>query len=97
MIQPCNSQDCTSGTWDHSAWSECTATCGGGTRTRTVTCVPTDDDPECERAGVKLPTEEACNTPECVRYYRSIIQPFGNCSVECGGGFQFQTSYYGIG
>ena len=51
------------GAW--STWSECTATCGGGIRTKTREC--TDPPPEFNGANCQgLPNKESeCNTEEC--------------------------------
>lgn len=38
----CNTQTCQVPRWQVGPWSECSAPCGGGTQTRTVTCVDQD-------------------------------------------------------
>ncbi len=60
--EPCNTQACvgpTDGGW--SAWSSCSASCGGGTQSRTCTSpVPADGGANCSGA-----TNQACNTQSC--------------------------------
>ena len=50
-----------------SGWSDCSATCGGGTQTQTVTCQSSNDetvrDSYC--SGTKPSTSQSCNTDEC--------------------------------
>ena len=42
-LEPCAQTPCTYRHWDVGPWSECDATCGGGTKTRRVFCVQRDD------------------------------------------------------
>ena len=51
---------------DWSSWSDCSATCGGGTKTRGRGVVQ-----EAENGGAACPTleeEEPCNTDQCPGY-----------------------------
>ena len=59
--------------WSIGSWGTCSATCGGGTQTRTVTCIRSGDnrtfgDNVCTAfgAGTKPPTSQPCNTQSCV-------------------------------
>lgn len=54
--------------WAFGEWGDCSKTCGGGMRTRTVTCRNSTtsekvDDPS--RCGKIPPTMESCNTQSC--------------------------------
>lgn len=67
--QACNTQACpTSGPWTVGAWSTCSASCGGGTQTRTVVC----SYDSC--AGSTPSSTQACNTQACA--------PTGGCQFE---------------
>ena len=58
----CNSTLCTAtttGAWTTGSWSACSETCGGGTRTRSVTC----DYDSC--TGARPASTQNCNTQPC--------------------------------
>lgn len=58
--QSCNTQDCaTSGPWTAGNWSGCSATCGGGTQTRSVSC----NYDSC--TGSRPASTQNCNTHAC--------------------------------
>ncbi|XP_013418821.1 A disintegrin and metalloproteinase with thrombospondin motifs adt-2 isoform X2 [Lingula anatina] len=72
------------GTWnDWGQWSGCSATCGGGTRTRTRTC-PTGQN--C--AGDSSQTE-GCNANACGTW--SDWSAWTTCTVTCAGGSQTRS------
>ncbi|XP_013401718.1 hemicentin-1-like [Lingula anatina] len=67
-IQACNDQGCpVDGQWGDwcCSWSACSATCGGGQRTRTRQCsnpAPANGGADCVGSGIE---EEMCNTQPC--------------------------------
>ena len=77
------------GNWsDYSAWSECSASCGGGVMERSRNC----DSPAPENGGNPCEGEaadnQACNEDPCpVDGKWSEWGDYGECSVECGTGF----------
>ena len=84
--KPATSQICSSPcSYNISEWSECSASCGGGTRTRVVTCLQEDEEnstqivdiSECEadstRIGPRPPARQDCNTGECGEVCRGLI------------------------
>ena len=78
--------------WIQGSWSGCSASCGGGTRTRTVTCQRQDGQTVADSfcSGGKPATSESCNTQSCVSYSWNA----GGWST-CGGACATKTSYNG--
>ncbi|KAM6328601.1 A disintegrin and metalloproteinase with thrombospondin motifs 12 [Alca torda] len=59
--------------WTVSNWTECTVTCGGGIRTRNVTCAKNNDEP-CDTS--KRPNSKAlCGLQQCPSAGRFLIHP----------------------
>uniref|UniRef100_A0A663FGU7 ADAM metallopeptidase with thrombospondin type 1 motif 12 n=1 Tax=Aquila chrysaetos chrysaetos TaxID=223781 RepID=A0A663FGU7_AQUCH len=59
--------------WTVSNWTECTVTCGGGIRTRNVTCAKNNDEP-CDTS--KRPNSKAlCSLQQCPSAGRFLIPP----------------------
>lgn len=94
--QECNKQacgtDCVVSNW--SAWTTCTRTCGGGSRSRTRTVVsqPQNGGAVCP----ELQQFEICNPQPCVGPQPCIMSDwsaFGSCTKTCGGGTMTRTRY----
>lgn len=86
--QPCNNQLCENGGgWVASAWSQCTAKCGGGTQERSVTCSNDASDVGCRAYGPAPVNLRACNTAPCVTYTWTA-GAWDDCSKSCSGGIQ---------
>jgi hypothetical protein len=64
--QSCNTQSCYTYSWSYGGWSACSASCGGGTQTRSATCLRSDgaamDGSYC---GPAAATSASCNTQAC--------------------------------
>jgi len=92
--QSCNTQPCHTYAWSTGSFFACTASCGGGTQTRTVQCVRDGntvvDDSFCAGSGSKPSTSQACNPQACPTYAWSTGN-FLACSTTCGGGTQTRT------
>ncbi len=87
----CNTDACPNTySWVPGAWSSCSKTCDGGTRTRSVTCRTAADiivdDSYC--TGTKPEDTGTCNSQACSYGYTWVTGSWGKCSEECGGGIQ---------
>lgn len=70
--------------WRAADWSACSALCGGGLQTRTVTCVDEDGavGPNLNCSSAPVATQQACNPEPCVRWGRAA---WGECSAPANG------------
>uniref|UniRef100_UPI00398EFD9F thrombospondin type-1 domain-containing protein 4-like n=1 Tax=Pristiophorus japonicus TaxID=55135 RepID=UPI00398EFD9F len=77
--------------WKQVGSTECTATCGSGSRVLIFKCVNRNTHEEvsenlCEIAMRPTPEEEACNTQPCPAYWD--LGEWSECSKTCGPGIQ---------
>ncbi|XP_077868919.1 A disintegrin and metalloproteinase with thrombospondin motifs 18-like [Saccoglossus kowalevskii] len=85
----CNVHNCPA-SWTVGDWSYCDVTCGGGTRSRVITCV-IENEPQvfevvtvdnCD--GNKPTDSEGCNDNDCPPLW--VTGTFSKCSTTCGLG-----------
>ena len=90
--QACNIEACASFHWVTSGFSSCSASCGGGTQTQTISC-HNQNDAVVDNSLCSQPapvTSQTCNPQACVTYAWTS-GGFGACSKTCGGGTQTQS------
>ncbi|KFW06215.1 Papilin, partial [Eurypyga helias] len=100
--QPDNNRTCGHQTcpqtkrWETGEWGSCSATCGGGTQTRSVYCVAFDgqssqgvvDNAECMAFAQQPRSSQPCNVRQCATWSTG---PWSECSASCGEGVQTRT------
>ncbi|NXJ31915.1 PPN protein, partial [Ciconia maguari] len=100
--QPDNNRTCGHQTcpqtkrWKTGEWGSCSATCGGGTQTRSVYCVAFDgqssrgvvDNTECMAFAQQPRSSQPCNMRQCATWSTG---PWSECSASCGEGVQTRT------
>ena len=74
------------GSWTVDSWGSCSASCGGGTQTRSVTC----EFDVC--SGSEPDSSQSCNTQPCYTY-SWYTSSWSGCNASCGGGAQSRTVY----
>ncbi|XP_005047045.1 PREDICTED: papilin [Ficedula albicollis] len=82
--------------WKTGEWGSCSASCGGGTQTRSVYCVAFDgqswqgvvDDAECMAFAQQPRRSQPCNVRQCATWSTG---PWSECSASCGEGVQTRT------
>ncbi|XP_076668534.1 ADAMTS-like no long nerve cord isoform X2 [Andrena cerasifolii] len=85
---PCNTHPCTA-KWAAGEWSMCSASCGGGTRTRAIFCTEENGNettklPDHKCSGTHKPrSQETCSTISCPMWETN---KWSECSVSCGAG-----------
>ncbi|NXF42513.1 PPN protein, partial [Oceanites oceanicus] len=100
--QPDNNRTCGRQTcpqtkrWKTGEWGSCSATCGGGTQTRSVYCVAFDgqssqgvvNNAECMAFAQQPRSSQPCNMRQCASWSTG---PWSECSASCGEGVQTRT------
>ncbi|NWH86147.1 PPN protein, partial [Aegithalos caudatus] len=82
--------------WKTGEWGSCSASCGGGTQTRSVYCVAFDgqswqgvvEDAECMAFAQQPRRSQPCNLRQCATWSTG---PWSQCSASCGEGVQTRT------
>ncbi|KAF6131938.1 papilin, proteoglycan like sulfated glycoprotein [Phyllostomus discolor] len=77
--------------WKTGPWTPCSASCGGGSQSRSVYCVWSNGagiqeavaEAQCAGLPGKPPAVQACNLQRCAAWRE---EPWGECSVSCGAG-----------
>ncbi|XP_033220968.1 protein madd-4 [Belonocnema kinseyi] len=90
VLVPCNTHSCTT-KWIANEWSKCSATCGGGSRTRSVFCTEENGNettklPDYKCSATHKPRyQETCNAFSCPMWETG---QWSDCSVSCGTGMR---------
>lgn len=91
FIRSCSLVNCKEYKYEISSWSRCTASCGGGERTRSIRCLNIDNN-ELEALKYCKPpapaASEKCNQHTCPKEYNWRKGDWGSCSASCGGGMR---------
>ncbi|NWW80141.1 PPN protein, partial [Climacteris rufus] len=87
--QPCNLRPCAS--WSTGPWSECSASCGEGVQTRTVTCRTQQGSQAQDFACLMEPKPSAtqpCLKENCIQEIGWHVGDWGLCSKSCDSGIR---------
>lgn len=71
--------------WDTGSWSACSSKCGGGTQTRSVTCMRTNNivKPDVFCSDITKPsTSQTCNTQSCEGICKFNFKPYNSVSSD---------------
>uniref|UniRef100_A0A6Q2YCM6 ADAM metallopeptidase with thrombospondin type 1 motif, 9 n=1 Tax=Esox lucius TaxID=8010 RepID=A0A6Q2YCM6_ESOLU len=80
--------DCNPGGWEYSSWSECSKSCGGGSRRRAAVCGKGDES-KCSQRD-KLTTVQNCNEFLCPAWKTG---EWSECLVTCGKGYKHRQTW----
>nr|XP_046225573.1 A disintegrin and metalloproteinase with thrombospondin motifs 6 isoform X1 [Oncorhynchus gorbuscha]XP_046225574.1 A disintegrin and metalloproteinase with thrombospondin motifs 6 isoform X1 [Oncorhynchus gorbuscha] len=80
--------------WHHLAWSDCSATCAGGSQKQEVLCKRLDDNSVvqnsyCDPDNKPPENQRSCNTEPCPPEW--FIGDWSDCGKTCGGGMRTRT------
>ncbi|XP_063015214.1 papilin isoform X2 [Melospiza melodia melodia] len=87
--QPCNLRQCA--TWSTGPWSQCSASCGEGVQTRTVTCRTRQGSQAQDFACLMEPKPSAtqpCLKENCIQEISWHVGDWGLCSKSCDSGIR---------
>ncbi|NXA44389.1 PPN protein, partial [Nothocercus julius] len=87
--QPCNTRQCAS--WSTGPWSECSASCGEGVRTRSVACRTQQGAQAQDLACLlepKPPATQPCLGESCIQEIGWHVGDWGLCSKSCDSGIR---------
>ncbi|XP_064569860.1 papilin isoform X1 [Zonotrichia leucophrys gambelii] len=87
--QPCNLRQCA--TWSTGPWSQCSASCGEGVQTRTVTCRTRQGSQAQDFACLMEPKPSAtqpCLRENCIHEIGWHVGDWGLCSKSCDSGIR---------
>jgi len=94
-VKPCNTQSCPEYVWQKGEQSPCSATCGEGSKERSVTCVDQATGIEANERNCKATKPDqilSCNERQCVQY-KVAYSAWQDCDVMCGMGVQKKNPY----
>ncbi|XP_038627931.1 A disintegrin and metalloproteinase with thrombospondin motifs 9 [Tachyglossus aculeatus] len=90
------SGECNTGGWRYSAWTECSKSCGGGTRRRRAVCINTFndilDDSKCSQQ--EKVTIQRCSDFLCPQWK---VGDWSECLVTCGKGHKHRQIWCQFG
>ncbi|KAM9646229.1 papilin isoform 2-T2 [Trichechus inunguis] len=109
---PCNTHPCPqTKRWKTGPWAPCSASCGGGSQSRSVYCVSANgagiqeaaNEAECTGLPWKPPTTQACNLQRCAAWSSEPwgeawhVGTWGLCSKSCSSGTRKRQVVCAIG
>lgn len=86
--QTCNTDPCVAARWVTGFWGICSASCAGGSQSRTVQCMTTTDmvttDGNCQAS--RPASSQTCNSQTCEVYVWNPCPTYYPCTASCYGG-----------